>query len=54
MDDSSRVGTSQSPLELTLISGSFSEELAGLHKTMDKLLQQKDDLQRGLGNEYGV
>ena len=33
---------------------SFSEELAGLHKTMTKLLKQKETLQRELGNKYGA
>jgi len=33
---------------------SFSEELAGLHKTMAKLLKQKDALQLELGNKYGT
>ncbi|KAF9650663.1 hypothetical protein BDM02DRAFT_3154693 [Thelephora ganbajun] len=32
----------------------FSEELADLHKTMTKLLREKDALQQELGNKYGV
>ena len=32
---------------------SFSEELAGLHETMTKLLKLKDSLQRALGSKYG-
>ena len=55
MDHSARVGTSLVLPESALTRWvSVSKELAALHKTMAKLLKQKETLQRGLGNEYGV